>query len=108
MLSPLTEARSILGNDRIFIGPKHPSYNFLAYLYDDEEFPDTELTPSLVQGMRGVVSKDEFAVLSGDELRSPIIGLENILDNRAVSACYKDPSYPVGFVFKAEVLPNAT
>lgn len=38
---------------------------------------------------------------------SPIYGLHDVSNNKAVTVCYRDPKYDEGFIFEAKRLPGA-
>ncbi|KAJ8309493.1 hypothetical protein KUTeg_014367 [Tegillarca granosa] len=107
-LTPEEISRNIRGDDRLFVGIRHPSYTFFEGLYEGEMVPDgVDVNPVLTQGMAGKVWGDDKAVLTGEVVRSPLPQLQNLQDNRALSVMFHDPVYPPGHMAMAVVLPGA-
>ncbi|XP_041353500.1 5'-3' exoribonuclease 2-like isoform X2 [Gigantopelta aegis] len=108
-LTPAERKRNIRGNDRLFVGCKHPAYDFLEALYEGNGTHEpVDIDASLTQGVRGTVWCDEYAVLHGGTVRSPLTALEDLKDNGTIGVLYHDPKYDVGHLFKAKILPAAT
>lgn len=101
--------RNERGNDRLFIGMQNKAYSFLEGLYEGQRTSHpVNLDTQLSQGMGGTVWSDEYAVLTGDSVSSPLPDkLGDLLDNRVMSAQFKDPTFSVDHLFEAVVLQNA-
>jgi len=103
--------RNKLGEDYLFVGPNHPLHSLFSGLYEDsapELYADAaDINPSLTRGLAGKVWRDSIAAANQRTLESPLQGLCDITCNRVLSMKYKDPQYPEGHLFKANVLKGA-
>nr|CAB3267809.1 5'-3' exoribonuclease 2 [Phallusia mammillata] len=111
-LTPAEKIRNSLGNDFLFVGPDHPLHELFKGLYEGGSPPATyedaaDLDPSLAHGMAGKLWKDDFCSLDESVVPPPLPCLEAIQHNRVLSMKFKDPAYPEGHIFRAEILPGA-
>ncbi|XP_041469185.1 5'-3' exoribonuclease 2-like isoform X3 [Lytechinus variegatus] len=110
-LTPIERKRNSNGPDRLFVGQHHPLYNFIRELYETDSLkeaePDTDICPSLANGVRGKIGKDEFVTMPGKLHRSPVPQLRDIPESYVLGVTFRDPTYPQGFIFEAKRLPGA-
>ncbi|KAH9503017.1 5'-3' exoribonuclease 2, partial [Bulinus truncatus] len=107
-LTPQERKRNIKGNDRLFIGVHHPAFDFLEGLYEGGSSKDPLLIdPKLTNGMAGFVWCDEFNVVKGGIVDTPLPDVEDIYDNKCITVGFRDLQFDVDFIFKAVVLPGA-
>jgi len=100
--------RNGLGNDRLFVGEKSASSDFLTALYEGSCAAEAvELNPELMFGIRGGVWCDPHAVNPGNTYRSPLPQCEDFTNNGAISVLYRDPQYDRQYVFEAKMLKGA-
>ncbi|KAK3093485.1 hypothetical protein FSP39_016304 [Pinctada imbricata] len=107
-LTPGEQERNIWGDDRLFVGIRHPAYSFFEGLYEGSQVTEgVDVDTKLSQGMGGLVWCDNRAVMTGDTVPSPLPALQGIPDNRAICVKFKDPQFDPDFLFEAKVLPTA-
>ncbi|KAL3873789.1 hypothetical protein ACJMK2_036874, partial [Sinanodonta woodiana] len=102
------QKRNEWGCDRLFVGAKHSSHDFFEGLYEGRGTQEPiSVDCKLTQGMAGTVWCDEFVVLTGETLRSPLPTTPDLANNTAISVQFKDPQYDPSYLFKAVVLKGA-
>ncbi|CAH0550389.1 unnamed protein product [Brassicogethes aeneus] len=106
VLSELEIKRNIRGDDRLYLSTKSPGYGTLKGLYQQDVEFDAECAIS-IEGMRGTVLLAEECVDDGGHLQSPVKGLDPLTDNVVCCVRYRDPKYPVGFIYPAKRLKGA-
>ncbi|CAL1532127.1 unnamed protein product [Lymnaea stagnalis] len=100
--------RNTKGSDRLFIGVKHPSYEFLEGLYEgDLSSNPVPIDPKLTNGMAGHIWCDEYNIVKGGVVPTPLPDVPDILDNKCITVCFRDLQFDADFLFKAVVLPGA-
>ncbi|XP_072929640.1 5'-3' exoribonuclease 2 homolog [Epargyreus clarus] len=104
-LSQAEIQRNVRGNDRLYVGTGNASYETLRSL---ARSPADARHPFRAEGVRGDVMLSADCVCYGGQLASPVIGLQPVLDNRAVCVRFQDPQYPEDFIFPASRLRGAT
>ena len=57
--------RNSLGNDYLFVGPRHPLHEFFAALYEGGSPPSdfdnaVDIDPALTRGMAGKIWRDKY------------------------------------------------
>lgn len=117
------------GNDRLFVGIRHPLFGFLKSVYEegkegrrvDEWLP---IPPHLAEGLSGDVKFDDTATAPGAVYKSHF-NCDGYLDvqvgegagrvvhgslqvNNCLLVGYRDPVFPADFVFPATRLAGAT
>ncbi|KAF8365792.1 xrn-2 [Pristionchus pacificus] len=103
-------ARNSTGPDRLFVGSKHPAFEFLKELYADGAGEEpVQIEPAFAYGMAGAVRADSTAILPGTVFKSPVRSEEcpDLQENGGIMVIYKDPSFPDGFIFPAQKLEGA-
>jgi len=107
-LTDQEKQRNSLGNDRLFVGSRSASIDFLTGLYEGSRSTEAvELNPKLMFGIRGNVWCDSHAVNPGNTYSSPLPQCEDFTNNGAISVLYRDPQYDPQFVFLAKMLKGA-
>ncbi|XP_002741181.1 5'-3' exoribonuclease 2 [Saccoglossus kowalevskii] len=107
-LTPEEIHRNGLGSDRLFVGKKHPAYDFFKELYDGGDFSEpVDMNPKLTEGMSGTIWADEFVCMPGEPRKSPLPMLEDLRNTEVLSVSFRDPQYPEDHVFSAKLLPGA-
>ncbi|KAF7256865.1 hypothetical protein EG68_05958 [Paragonimus skrjabini miyazakii] len=113
--------RNIRGPDRMFCRASHPICALLDVLYKNPQrsggtdnvdgqnpIPASTqiLDPRLTHGVSGRIWPDRrFACLPGSKVPSGVPSLlPDLKSVQVISACFADPSYPDGFIFRAELL----
>ncbi|KAK2152260.1 hypothetical protein LSH36_334g06001 [Paralvinella palmiformis] len=107
-LTPDEISRNIRGSDRLFVSKNHSAHDFLETLYEGTGTQEPlDVSTSLTQGLKGHVWCDEYAVLSGETVKSPLQELDDVPNNSAIAVKYQDPVYDPDFIFPAVILPGA-
>jgi len=107
-LTDREQHRNSLGNDRLFVGRKSESSDFLTALYEGSPATEaSELNSKLMFGIRGSVWCDPHAVRPENMYHSPLPECEDFTNNGAISVLYQDPQYDPQFVFLAKMLKGA-
>ena len=58
-------------------------------------------------GIQGVLKPDEHYIHGETFLQSPGSFAPDLTNNFVVSCVYEDPTYPIDYIFKAQMLPGA-
>lgn len=107
-LTPAEKKRNTRGNDRLFVHGSNKAHSFFEAIYEDENSDQKlDVNPATTEGMAGKVWADEFVVLTGETVKSPLPQLQDIPDNRAISVQFQDPQFDLDYLFKAKILPGA-
>jgi len=108
-LTDREQQRNSLGNDRLFVGKRSASVDFLSALYEGGRAAEAvELQdPKLMFGIRGTLWCDNHAVMNGHTYHSPLPQCEDFRNNGAVSMLFRDPQYEPNYVFEAKMLKGA-
>ncbi|KAH7726865.1 5'-3' exoribonuclease 2 [Aphelenchoides avenae] len=117
-LSDDERARNIRGPDRLFVGKRHPLFSFLVEVYEsgkqigfEKKYNEngelvrtwTVIDPKLANGMAGEICWDDTAVAPGETYRSLFRGsldFGDVKENACMMVAFRDPQFPVGYVFK--------
>nr|CDJ90100.1 Putative 5-3 exonuclease domain containing protein [Haemonchus contortus] len=105
------KARNTTGPNRIFIGKKHPAFDFFKELYSNVngEVNSVDIDPAFTYGMSGRITADKTALAPDLPFPSPVNdkSCPDLPVNGAMMVIYEDPHYPEGFIFPAKRLENA-
>ncbi|KAI6225914.1 5'-3' exoribonuclease [Aphelenchoides besseyi] len=83
------KARNIVGPDRLFVGRRHPAFEFLMEVYEkgkqanghsNQRVEWVNIDPSLARGMSGLVCYDSTAIKPGTRYRTLFPGSEKFMD----------------------------
>uniref|UniRef100_A0A914V340 Xrn1 helical domain-containing protein n=1 Tax=Plectus sambesii TaxID=2011161 RepID=A0A914V340_9BILA len=101
--------RNTTGPDRVFVGANHTAFAFFKELYEggSKEGELIELDSTLTYGMNGKLAVDKRVTLPGQLYVSPLADCDNLEDNRAIMAVYRDPEFAKDHVFSAKRLEGA-
>ncbi|CAG9128040.1 unnamed protein product [Plutella xylostella] len=113
-LTAAERQRNIRGNDRLYVDPSNPAYQFLLGLYSGAggelrgRAGGEQQHPLRSEGVRGQLMLATENVPINGQLNSPVVGLPPVLGNQVVCVRFVDPEYPEDFIFPARRLPGAT
>ncbi|KAF0307470.1 5'-3' exoribonuclease 2 [Amphibalanus amphitrite] len=106
MLTEDEKRRNVRGDDRLFIGSRHPGYAVMQEMYKSN-VETVEANPELFGKMSGTLMPAEDLIDQGSDVISPIPLCKSFHNNQVATCRYKDPQFPEGFVFPAKKLPGA-
>ncbi|KAI6225891.1 putative 5-3 exonuclease domain containing protein [Aphelenchoides besseyi] len=118
------KARNIVGPDRLFVGRRHPLFDFLMEVYEkgkqdydeanghsNQRVEWVNIDPSLARGMSGLVCYDSTAIKPGTRYRTLFPGSEKFMDienNNCIMVAYKELEFTHSHIFDACRLNGAT
>lgn len=103
----LTEAeikRNTLGHDRLYVGLDADCFSFINNL--DVEVYQKERKSISSSGMKGEIYIVPDEMFQGEEIVSPVKGLNNVSMNSVICVAFCDPPYAEDYTFKAVRLPG--
>uniref|UniRef100_A0A1Y1MVA7 5'-3' exoribonuclease n=1 Tax=Photinus pyralis TaxID=7054 RepID=A0A1Y1MVA7_PHOPY len=105
LLTDEERRRNVRGDDRLYIGRCNKSYSFVKDFVKSGN--DTIESGITFDGMQGTILFSNNCVQQDGSLVSPIPGLDTIENNTVCCVKYRDPKYPVGYIFQACRLKGA-
>lgn len=107
-LTPAEKKRNIRGNDRLFVHSHNKAHSFLEAIYENKQADQKlDVNPAATEGMAGKVWADEFVVLTGETVKTPLAQCHDIPDNQVISVQFQDPQFEKNYLFKAKILKGA-
>ena len=102
------QRRNSLGNEVLFVNKQHVSFTSLEALYEGgHDETKVHLNVSMTGGIAGLVWCDEFVVLPGNVVSSPLPRMDDCRHNETICVKFLNPQYDPSFTFPAKLLPNA-
>ncbi|KAK3752419.1 hypothetical protein QZH41_008621, partial [Actinostola sp. cb2023] len=100
--------RNSLGKDRLYLREGNPAFDFLNGLYEGGEAKEAiDLVTDLTYGMSGKVLPDvDRPIQPNRVIASPIPGLHDLKDSRAIGVYFEDPTFSPDYEFKVAILSN--
>ncbi|EDV93904.1 5'-3' exoribonuclease 2 homolog [Drosophila grimshawi] len=99
--------RNKRGDNNLYISKCSPHFKTINKLYEAGDNSQLKNSPSSFDGMTGTISKSEINTALNGQLKSPIPGLPDIMNNEVVTTVFMDPQYEDNYNFLAIRLPNA-
>lgn len=108
-LLPEEVKRNEKGEELLWFSGSHPMFDSACILYAKGKVEQpVPINPQQSGGLFGFMLPDDQVCIPGSTFYSPLteFGMEDITDCQSLSVVYRMPSYPPGFLFPADLLPN--
>ena len=106
--------RNQLGNNILMVSRKSKIYPGMRDIYEKgltsgkmSDQSDSLVDAKLNHGIQGTIKPDPGHTHGETFLQSPGSFAADLTNNFVVSCVYEDPTYPVDYIFKAQMLPGA-